>query len=102
MPVEERELLRPVGGVVRGIEIDRDLAGPAPPALVVSVDHAQGQLVPHLIERLAADAIFEPRNRRLRAADGATLSVPITGPLEGTTLRGDGWSASLNSGWVAR
>jgi hypothetical protein len=38
----------------------------------------------------------------LRAADGATLSVPVTGLLEGTTLRGDGWSATLNSGWVVR
>ena len=38
----------------------------------------------------------------LRSADGTTLSVPITGPLEGTTLRGDGWSATLNSGWVVR
>src|SRR5882762_4521823 len=38
----------------------------------------------------------------LRAADGTTLSVPISGPLEGTTLKGDGWSATLNSGWVVR
>jgi hypothetical protein len=38
----------------------------------------------------------------LRAADGATLSVLVTGPLEGTTLQGDGWSATLNSGWVVR
>jgi hypothetical protein len=38
----------------------------------------------------------------LRAADGATLSVPVSGPLEGATLRGDGWSATLNSGWVVR
>ena len=38
----------------------------------------------------------------LRAADGATLSVPVTGPLEGATLQGDGWSATLNSGWVVR
>ena len=38
----------------------------------------------------------------LRAADGATLSVPVTGPLQGTTLQGDGWSVTLNSGWVAR
>src|SRR5436190_12852940 len=30
----------------------------------------------------------------LRAADGSTLSVPVTGPLEGTTLQGDGWSAT--------
>src|SRR5215471_3856225 len=38
----------------------------------------------------------------LRSADGATLTVPVTGPLEGTTLQGDGWSATLNSGWVVR
>jgi hypothetical protein len=38
----------------------------------------------------------------LRAADGSTLSVPVTGRLEGTNLQGDGWSATLNSGWVVR
>lgn len=38
----------------------------------------------------------------LRAVGGATLSVPVTGPLEGTTLKGDGWSATLNPGWVVR
>ena len=38
----------------------------------------------------------------LRAPDGSTLSVPVTGPLVGTTLQGDGWSATLNSGWVVR
>jgi len=38
----------------------------------------------------------------LRAADGTTLAVPVTVPLEGTTLQGDGWSATLNTGWVVR
>ncbi len=38
----------------------------------------------------------------LRDADGATLTVPVTGPLEGTTLQGDGWSVTLNPGWVVR
>ncbi len=38
----------------------------------------------------------------LRATGGATLSVPVTGPLEGTTLQGNGWSATLTSGWVVR
>ena len=38
----------------------------------------------------------------LRAVGGATVSVPVTGPLEGATLRGDGWSATLKSGWVVR
>jgi hypothetical protein len=41
-------------------------------------------------------------NGVLRSADGTTLSVPVAGPLEGTTLQGDGWSATLNSGWVLR
>src|SRR5207244_4849091 len=35
----------------------------------------------------------------LRSADGSTLSVPVTRPLEGTTLQGDGWSVTLNAGW---
>jgi hypothetical protein len=38
----------------------------------------------------------------LRSADGATLSVPVTGPLEGTTLQGNGWTATLNPGWVVK
>ena len=38
----------------------------------------------------------------LRAADGTTLSVPVTGPLEGASLRGEGWSATLNAGWIVR
>jgi hypothetical protein len=38
----------------------------------------------------------------LRAADGRTLSVPVTGSLVGDTLQGDGWSVTLNSGWVVR
>jgi hypothetical protein len=41
-------------------------------------------------------------NGVLRSADGTTLSVPVTGLLEGTTLQGDGWSAALNSGWVVQ
>src|SRR5439155_2451317 len=38
----------------------------------------------------------------LRSADGATLSVPVTVPLEGATLRGDGWSVTLNARWVVQ
>jgi len=45
---------------------------------------------------------FKATNGVLRSADGSTLSVPVTGPMEGTTLQGDGWSATLNSGWVVR
>jgi hypothetical protein len=45
---------------------------------------------------------FKATNGVLRSADGSTLSVPVAGPMEGTTLQGDGWSATLNSGWVVR
>jgi hypothetical protein len=38
----------------------------------------------------------------LKAGDGRTVSVPITEPLQGTDLKGAGWSASLNAGWVVR
>ena len=41
------------------------------------------------------------RRRFARGRRGHTV-LPVTGPLEGTTLRGDGWSATLNSGWVVR
>jgi len=41
-------------------------------------------------------------NGVLRSVDGTTLSVPVTRPLEGTTLQGDGWSITLNAGWVVR
>ena len=43
------------------------------------------------------DAIIRPGQQ-----DGATLSVPVTGPLEGTTLQGDGWRVTLNAGWVVQ
>jgi len=38
----------------------------------------------------------------LRSADGSTLFVPVTAPLEGTTLQGEGWSITLNAGWVVQ
>jgi hypothetical protein len=37
----------------------------------------------------------------LRSADGTTLSA-VTVPLEGATLRGDGWSVTLNARWVVQ
>jgi hypothetical protein len=45
---------------------------------------------------------LEANNGVLRSADGSTLAVAVTGPLEGTTLRGDGWSVTVNAGWVVR
>ena len=45
---------------------------------------------------------LEATNGVLRGADGSTLSVPVTGPLEGTTLRGEGWSVTVNAGWLVQ
>ena len=45
---------------------------------------------------------LEVNNGVLRSADGTRLSVPVTGPLEGTILKGDGWSVTLNAGWGVR
>jgi hypothetical protein len=45
---------------------------------------------------------LDANNGVLRSADGTRLSVPVTGPLEGATLQGDGWSITLKAGWVMR
>ena len=52
--------------------------------------------------RLGQWGRLNANNGVLRSADGSTLSVPVTEPLEGTTLKGDGWTVTLNPGWVAR
>jgi hypothetical protein len=56
----------------------------------------------HNFTRSAQWGRLNANNGVLRSADGTTLSVPVTGPLEGTTLQGDGWSVTLNAGWVVR
>src|SRR6476620_7980419 len=53
----------------------------------------------------AAQRWLEPSRTNggvLRAADGATLSGPVTERLEGRTLQAEGWTATLNPGWVVR
>src|SRR6476646_6088169 len=45
---------------------------------------------------------LDANNGVLKSSDGSTLSAPVNGTLEGTTLKGDGWTATLNSGWVVR
>ncbi len=56
----------------------------------------------HNFTRSAPWGRLNADNGVLQSADGTTLSVPVTGPLEGTTLQGDGWSVTLNAGWVVR
>ena len=38
----------------------------------------------------------------LVSPDGSTLTVPAPASVEGTTLTGDGWTVTLNPGWVVR
>ncbi len=45
---------------------------------------------------------LEANDGVLRAADGSTLSVPVTEPLAGTMLKGDGWRVTLNPGWIVQ
>ena len=56
----------------------------------------------HNFTRSARWGHLDANNGVLHSADGNTLSVPITGSLEGSTLHGDGWSVTLNAGWVVR
>jgi hypothetical protein len=49
---------------------------------------------------MLASAINRPATTDVAVA--AARYDSVTGPLEGTTLRGDGWRATLNSGWVVR
>src|SRR2546425_1029389 len=71
VPVEERELLLTVRGIVGGIEVDRDSRGPAlePPPMVL--DHGVGQHVPHRDQCPAAHGVLEALERRLRGEGGA-------------------------------
>jgi hypothetical protein len=56
----------------------------------------------HNFTRSAQWGRLNANNGVLRSADGTTLSVPVTGPLEGTTLKGDGWIITLNAGWIVQ
>jgi len=64
--VEEGELLLPVGGIVGGIQVDRDAPGSAlePPAMVL--DDRLGQHVPHRQQLAPPHGVLEPRQRGLR------------------------------------
>ncbi len=66
VPVEEGELLRAVGRVVGGVEIDRDPPGSPMEPPLMALDHIGGQFATHRIEGLHPDLVFEARDRRLR------------------------------------
>ena len=75
--VEEGELLSPVGGIIRRIQIDRDVlaAPPQPPAM--PLDHALGQRLAHPIQIRPARGVLKARERRLRGEHRPGQGIPI-------------------------
>ena len=76
MPIEERELLGAVRLVVGRIQIDGDTPHPPVQTTPMPLDDARRQLAPHPVERGAARAVLEPRDRRLRRQGRAGHRVP--------------------------
>jgi hypothetical protein len=65
--VEERQLLRAVGGIISRIQIQGDAAHAMAQALGMALDHAGGQGLAHAIELFGVDGVFEARQRGLRS-----------------------------------
>ncbi len=91
VPIEERELLGAMRGVIGGIEIDRDAPRAAvQPALVPIHDpHREG--VPHLIQLGAPHPVFKPRDGRLRGqrdpVDGIAVDQQFLNRIVGQPVR---------------
>jgi len=45
---------------------------------------------------------FDARNGALVSADGETISLPAPVVVDATTLRGDGWTATVDAGWTVQ
>ena len=45
---------------------------------------------------------FDAQNGALVAADGQTISLPAPVVVDATTLKGDGWTATVAPGWVVQ
>ena len=66
VPVEEGELLGAVRRVVGRIQVDRDPPRPPVQPALMPLDDPHRQLASQLVEGGPADAVLEPRDRRLR------------------------------------
>jgi hypothetical protein len=64
--VEKRQLLRPMRGIVGGVEIDGDQPGAMVQPLRMTFDHTLGQRRAHVIKLAQANRVLEARQRRLR------------------------------------
>ena len=45
---------------------------------------------------------FDARDGALASADGETISLPAPVVVDTTTLKGDGWTATVGPGWIVR
>ncbi len=77
MPVEERELLLAVGGIVGRIEIDGDAPGTPVEPTAMLLDHGVGQPVCHVAQFAWTDVVLEPREGRLRGQRGAGEGIAV-------------------------
>jgi hypothetical protein len=84
------------------------------PVLVVpragsgSVNNAGAVVIPDagtVIRQMAnkgAWGSFDAQNGALVAADGQTISLPAPVVVDATTMKGDGWTATVAPGWVVQ
>ena len=50
----------------------------------------------------SAWGFFDAKNGALVSADGQTISLPAPVVVDATTLKGDGWTASISPGWTVQ
>ena len=82
MPVEEGELLRAVGRVIGGVEVDRDPPGAPMEPLPMAVDHGRGEFAAHRVEHARA----RPRFRSARSWVARRAESPSMGSRPSSSL----------------
>lgn len=98
LQLEWRALRRAVASALAGAEGPHSFVG----NFEAASGPAYGVLLDDLLPLSAGWCRLNADRGVLRATDGTTRSVPVTAPLEGTPLQGDGWTVILSPGWVVR
>ena len=101
VPVEEAELLLPVGGIVGRIEVDRDAAGAAPEPRAMVLDDEVGQPEARQVELLPPHGVLEPGERRLGRQVGASERIAVDQELVDRVLRQSGRVVAVGVAGVA-
>lgn len=76
MPIEEGQFLLPVGGIVGGIQVNRDPAGMPLEPVAVLRNHRRGQHPAHPIQGPRSPGILKARPRRLRGQSCPGERIP--------------------------